>query len=92
MCKLAIDIQSYTMLAPHLEAANKTLNGIIHPCPHKTINIYNVTTSLHGNDVLDKIIFPNGENKFVVKLYNNRDKNILYVELVVLFNLVKKQT
>lgn len=67
------------MLAPHLAFVNETMNGIFHPCPFNSIDVYNVTFSFNGDENLEKVIFPNGENKFVINLYNNRIKKIMYV-------------
>lgn len=90
LCKFAENInETYSVIKEHLLFINKKLNGIIHRCPYKQVEINNFSLSLQGNEDLNTYFCPNGEIKFNVMFYNNREKNILLFEGVVLQHLVK---
>lgn len=76
ICRFVNDIDSYssTMFKRYLTWANETFQGVIHKCPYRSLVVTNVTLSLDSFE-FDTIV-PNGEVKLIVKLYNNRDRNI----------------
>lgn len=91
VCKFAEDIETYSILKSYLMYTNKTFNGIIHSCPYKRVEFSNVNFSLNSNDKLETFLFPSGENKFSVRIYNNRVKNLAFYEIVLLQRLVKNK-
>lgn len=71
------------MLKDYLTLANKTFNGFLHRCPYQKIELTNVTVSM-GKNSDGESIFPNGENKFRIQFYNNKDRNIMLLEFCML--------
>lgn len=91
ICKFAENIETtYSVLKTHLLFINRTFSGFIHRCPYNRIDFSNVSLSLRGNEDLGTSVLPNGENKFRIQAYNNRDKNILLFEFILFQRLVKK--
>lgn len=91
VCKFANDVDKYPIIKNQLRVVNESLNGFLHQCPYKKVEIVNATFSLKGRENLEAFVFPNGENKFNVRIYNNRDKNILSLEIVLMQQLVKNK-
>lgn len=89
MCKFVEDAESYPMIKDRLMDLNKMLGGFLHRCPYKNFQLLDATISLHGTEKLEAFIFVNGENKFQIQAYNNRDRNIGFYELVMIQNLVR---
>lgn len=93
MCKFAENINSsYSVIKDHLMYINNKLNNVLHRCPYMQLEVHNVSFSLEGNENLNAFIFSNGEIKCNVKFYNNREKNLLLTEVVVLQHFVKNKT
>lgn len=92
LCKFADDVETYSVLKSYLDYANNTFNGFIHRCPYRIAHIPNATISFDQNytrdDETPTTIFPNGENRFTVKFYNNRDKNIFTLEFMMMISMI----
>lgn len=89
-CSFTEQIDSkFSVLKSQILYLNYTMNGSLHKCPYTKFEVTNFTLSLHGDEKLEYFNLPNGVIKTRIQLYNNRDKNIIFFEMVVLKNIVK---
>lgn len=92
ICKFAENIETtYSVLKSHFLFINRTFNGFIHRCPYNWVEFSNVSLSLRGDENFGVSVLPNGENKFRIQAYTNRDKNILLFEFILFQRLVKNK-
>lgn len=89
-CSFTDQIDSkYSVLKSQIYFINQTVNGEIHKCPYTKFEVANFNLSLNGDEKLEHFNLPNGMIKTIIQVYNNRDRNILFIEMDVLKNIVK---
>lgn len=89
VCRLTELIDTtFAILKPQLSYINETLNGVFHPCPYKALKYPKVSLALRGTEKFRNFHFANGKIKISAQIYNNRDKNIFFYEMIIVQNLV----
>lgn len=90
VCRLTEQIDTtFAVLKPKLSRINETLNGLIQPCPYKSLKYPKVSHTLNGSEKFGDFHFPSGNVKVLAQIYNNRDRNILFFEMTTEQNIVK---
>lgn len=69
--------------------ANDTFHGVLHQCPYESLELKNVTLSIHEKSI--ETFIPNGLIKIAIKIYNNRDKNLIFFQLILKQHIVSEQ-
>lgn len=81
LCKFAENMDSYSILKEHLVRINHDLGGIIHSCPYRNFVLEKTNFLRFNRGPNAETIFPNGDLKILLRFYNNREKNLVTVQI-----------
>lgn len=85
-CKLTKMVSENAIVRPLILFFNESMRGIIHECPYVDwVKIENATFNIHNRNALIELektqIFPNGNYKILLHLFNKKDPNIFNMTL-----------